>query len=309
MSITKQISSYPSTGRGFAINHNFLYNISGIILTKRDFRITPSQLLDDSYLFSAMENGDIFPLHMIQDVIPENEDALEIESIRGNTYPQGKGVYRHVLKFNWTLEFHKIVETYSGTDLYAIYYDSNRHIILTEESEGVYRGLTTNMIHLLKPDMFTNGSQVSFSDLKVELSDPKEITEKGKSIQLDWLPSAIDKVFVSLRIESTGTDYVNFRAKHNTNDINGISVSDVSLIDNSNGNLPITLVSNLGGVYKVRVGGDLVTSGCLIVNSSTYLGQVRYVYQQVIQVINSFILENLTDNFIYEDGDNIIFEN
>jgi len=306
MPVIKEISTLLNTGRSFAENSNFLQNIRDIFITKKDFTFTEADLVDDTYFFNAFSNLDIMPIHKVLDLIPENEEPVIYKSLQDYPYLERKGKYKHTLKFDFDLAFHQIIESYSGSDLYIIYCDSARHIIATEVSEGIYRGLTTDMIELNKPDIFTKGSQPAFSDLQIALRYPEEITESGKIFQVNWLPSEIDKAFINLRVEAIGSDYINFTVRFNNLNVTTIGTSDVTLTDENNGDINGFFLNQLGGVYQLQLSEPLITTGCLTINSNVYLGKARYTYRIVVEIVNNAVWGS-GDNEIWGDGNNAVF--
>jgi hypothetical protein len=297
MSVIKQILTYPSTGRGFALPGNFMQNTAGALLTKKTFTVTEAQLEDDTYMFDSFEAGDLIPLHLVQSVIPQNEDIQKRTSQQDFEYETRPGKYKHTLRFDWDNAFHQIVETYSGTDLYIIHYDQVGHLILAEESAGIYRGVKTDGLILKKQELFGNGSAPLYSDLGIEL----KYDETFKVIQVDWLPEQIDKLFVTLDVTSLGVDYLNFTVKYNSTDIDTIEASDVSIVDDTNGEISGILLNNASGVYQATNFSETLTTGCLTVNATAYLGRVKYRVQIIVDVTVGFDLLD-GDGFDLLDG-------
>jgi len=304
MTVKKQISTYPSTGRGFAPPGNFLQNIAGSFLTKKDFTVTDAQLEDSSYLFTAFENGDIIPLHLIQSVASNNEDTQKQTSKQDFDYELRAGKYKCTLRFDWDTAFHQTVETYSGTDLYIIYYDQTGKLILAEESAGVYRGVKTDSIILQKQKLFGNGSDIVYSDLDIEL----QYGETFKVIAVDWLPETIDKLFVKIEVTSIGVDYLNFTAKYNSINVEGIESSHVLIEDATSGTITGILVDYSGGIYQATNFSSPLTTGCLTVNAAAYLGRTRYRVVITVDVTVNMILED-DNNMVTEYDNNMILEN
>lgn len=305
MSINKQISTYPSTGRGFTPTGNFMQNIAGSFLTKKTFTVTDAQLENSTYLFDSFENGDIFPLHLIQSVIPTNEETIKQTSLQDFDYELRAGKYKHTLRFDWGIAFHQILENYSGTDLYIIHYDGSGKLILAESgTTGVYRGVKTDSIILQKQKLFGSGAEPVYSDLDIELKSG----ETFKEIQLDWLPELIDKWFINITVESVGIDYLNFTAKHNSTNIDDITSSDVTITDDANGEITGILVSYLGGVYQATNFSNSLTTGCLTINASAYLGRTKYRAQIIISVAVNYDFEDGV-NYDFEDAINFELEN
>lgn len=293
MSVNKNISTYPSTGRGFAPPGNFMQNIAGSFLTKKTFRVTEAQLEDSSYFFNSFESGDLIPLHLVQSLIPNNEETIKQNSLQDFDYELRPGKYKHTMRFDWDIAFHQIVETYSGTDLYIIHYDQTGKLILAEESAGIYRGVKTDSIILQKPKLFGNGSEPSYSDLDIELQNG----ETFKVIEVDWLPEKIDKLFVKLEVTNIGVDYLNFTVRYNSTNIDSIIASDVTIIDDTNGTISGILLNYTDGVYQATGFSSTLTTGCLTVNASAYLGRVKY---RVVITVDITVGFNLMDGDGFE---------
>ena len=277
MSLNKQISTYPSTGRGFSVNHNFIHSCRGAYLTKKDFTFTDEDIKDEDYFFEQFEAGNIFPLHQVQEIENQNEDIEKIESIQGFTFKGSKGLISHILRFEWDLTFHQIIETYSGTDLNIIYYDGNKHLIYTvDQDSGLNRGFKTNRLILENFNPISDGSAPVLSGLDIEWFDPDEINLYGQSTKINWMPSIIDKWFLKITITSIGVNYINFTAKYISNDVTTLTSSDVTITDDFNGLISGVVVAYSGGVYKANNFNKNISNGCLQINSSAYLGKQRY---------------------------------
>lgn len=287
MSIEKQINTYVSTGRGFLPPGNTIQNIAGSLLTKKTFTITDAQLEDNSYLLTAFENLDIIPLHLVQSVINNDQETQIQQSIQDFPYELSPGKFKHTLRFDWDIAFHQIVETYSGSDLYIIEYDQVGNLILAESgTTGVYRGVKTDGLILQKTKLHGNGSDIAYSDLNVELKNGETL----KIIQVDWLPDSIDKLFVSINLLNVSADTINFSVKYNSDSIETISASDVSVVDNASGDLVPSVFNVTDGIYQASNFTAPLTTGKLIINSALYLGCIKYIYRIVVDVTVGFDL-------------------
>lgn len=305
MSIEKQISTYPSTGRDFSPPGNFLQNISGAFLTKKDFTVTCEQLEDSSYLFDAFENGDIFPLHLIQSVIPANEELKKQTSLQDYDYELRPGKYKHTLRFDWDVAFNQIVDTYSGTDLYIIHYDGSGKLILSETgTTDTYRGVKTDSIILQKQKLFGSGAEPVYSDLDIEL----KYGETFKEIQLDWLPDLIDKLFVKIDILTAAPTFITFTVKYNSTNITTLTNSDITIDDTVNGEISGVLLNFVNGAYRADNFSSNIVGGCLTVDSSVYLGKTKYRVSIAVTVTNSMIWGD-GNNMVFGDGNNMVFGN
>lgn len=308
MSITNPNTTFESTGRDFDVNHNFIQNTKGVFVVDKDVTITHDQLETSGYMFELFQNGQLFPIHMVQDVVPKNEEPVYIESLQDRSYEARPGRIRHVLRYNFRLDYHQVINQFSGTDLYVIYYDGDKKIMLTEVSDDIYRGITTNRLNLEKFTPFTNGSNIVYSDLDIELKDSDEISYTGKIVEVDWLPELIDNLFISVKVISIDEDQITFTAKYNTIDITTIQSSDITVRDDTNGLLTFTTFNYLTGSYKLEGFSDKLTKGCLTVNAEGYIGRTRYRVQVVVEITNNAIFGD-ENNIIFGDGNNMIWGN
>ena len=307
MSLNKYISTFERTGRGFTINENFIHNCKGAFLTKKDFTFIDSDLDDDDYFFQAFENGDIFPLHYVNDVIINNKEINILESNQGFTFKGSKGVISHVLKFNWDLAFHQIIETYSGTDLNIIYYDGNKNLIYTQDA-GVNRGFKTNRLILENFNPISDGKESVKSGLNIEWFNPDEININGRTTKLNWIPSIIDKLFINIVVGLVTSDKITFTAKFRGENVANILNSDIELTDNKNGNISFVFIPFSGLSYEISNFNKTLSNGVLKINSNSYLGCAKYRVTSIISVSNNETFGS-GDNEIWGDGNNAIFGN
>jgi hypothetical protein len=98
-----------------------------------------------------------------------------------------------------------------------------------------------------------------------------------------------------------GQDYLNFTAKYNSENIDDIQSSDVSITDDTNGEITGILLSYSGGVYQATNFSSNLTTGCLTVNASAYLGRTKYRVTITVDVIVGFDLLD-GDGFDLLDG-------
>lgn len=303
MSIIKNITTYPNTGRGFAAPGNTLYNISGVFLAKKDFTITTAELSSNTVMYDAFEDGDIIPLHIAQSIVNSNEETIIQNSLQDYDYKIREGKYKHTLRFDWAEAYHSIVDSYSGTDLYVIYYDANNNLILAEESSGVYRGIKTDSLILQKQLLFTSGSEIAYSDLNIELASNETI----KVIAIDWMPELIDKLFIQVTVVLAGSDFINFTVKNKGANIDTVQAEDVTIIDDQNGEITGIVVSYLLGIYQASNFSSSITTGCLTVSTPIYLGRNKYT-ATISVIVESNMTDEYSNNILDEYDNNLISE-
>lgn len=305
MSIQKNITIYPATTRNFDVNTNTLSQIAGCFLAKKDFYFSDEDDFSDYDVWqAAMLANNIFPLHHIFEFNPQDEEMIIGTSLQDFTYKITEGKYKHKIGYIWSMDFHQIVEAYSGTDLQIFYYDRNYNIYgIKNDSNNIY-GFETNRI-LLDKLPFSTQTTPSFSFLDVEIKNAKDFQENGIVKKVSWFPELVDKLFTKITVEFIDVNNLNFTAVYNGNPVSDLASSDITVTDDVNGELDYTFFSYAGGVYQmggfVKQPGSVsteLTKGCLQINSTLYLGATRYL-------ITSYV--PFTANAVWGDGENEVW--
>jgi len=305
MSIGLKIpENLPNTGQGFLSDKNFVKNISGCFIHKKDFVIPSEDQLTEDYFLNAMDNLELMPLHLIVDLEIDDDSPEYKQSKQYYTYRTQIGKYRHIISFDKSLEYQQILESYSGTDVNIIYYTDDRALILTKEGAG-FRGFRTSRVDLEKPALFTNGTEDTYTRINVELYDTEEVTKNGVVKRVEWFPLYIDKLFITIKIEYLSSNALNFTAKHLQDNITTLKNTDVTITDNATGNVTFSLFNYNGGVYRLGGFDKNLTSGCLSINSNIHLGNKKYLLRIQIEFTNQFLFLD-DDDFLFLDDDNFL---
>jgi hypothetical protein len=306
MTVVKNISQLPDTKQGFEQNINNLTMIGGILICEPDFTIPIADINDVDSWYTEMLANQFTPLHNVKEFEPLDKETGLNESLQDFTYETYKGQYRNKSKFDWSIDYHKLVNELNGTNKYVIYYDLNWNIYATSDDGVNLRGFKTNRL-ILEKLLFSIGTTPAFSVLDIELYDSDELNVNGVVQKVDWNPEDLDRRFINIKVEYIDQNTLNFSVTHNGENIDDISSSDVTVTDERNGVLTFSLFSYLGGVYQLSGFSDNLISGKLEVLATLYIGCVAYSYKVVVEVSNNFVFED-NENFVFEDGENFIYE-
>jgi hypothetical protein len=303
MSIRPTISTLPDTRQTFSDITNYTF-ISGLFITQKvNLFSSIDDINDDGFWQNLLDTDVITPIHSVKEIDDLSEETFYGESKQDFTYEQRPGKNRKKYRSIWTIEKHELVSQYSGSDFYIVEYDRNNNVYLKEES-GNYRGLKTTRINLEK-FLYGTESTPLFSPLDIEYSETANFVHN-----VGFRLEDIDRLFMSLKVEAIGTNFLNFTATRGTEQVTSITATDVSVIDDLNGTLTFDVFNLNAGVYRLSGFSDTLTTGCLIVISSMYLGRTKYTATSIIQVSNNGLFDGLGNNIIFDgEGNNLIFDN
>lgn len=290
MSIGNQNITFSNTGRTFDFRKNNLGILTGLLLTDIDFNIPESELQDEDTMFGYFSNGDVLPLHDIHVTEPQNKTPNYTESLQDftlKTYP-GKDIF--TVKYDLRIDYHQLISQFNGQNLRVILCFNNKSYLTTQTGSNV-QGFRLSNITL--EDIEIAGTNLS--PLRIELADKSEresevFTEAGYKID------EIDRRFINIEASTTPTE-INFTAYFLGDEVTTIISSDVTVTDDTNGELTFSFnPSGLG--YLLDSFSNTLTRGCLKVVSEGYLGRVRYTAVAVVAY----------DNMVWEDDYNMVWE-
>jgi hypothetical protein len=281
---------------------------SGLFVHEKSFSFADTNDFADYDVWrDALESGDLIPLNFIQEFEQQNEETVFVESQQNYNYRARKGKYSHIYKFDWTLDYHQIVETLSEKDYYVIPWDRNWNLRATER-DGVIQGFSVNHI-VLKEMEDSDGTSPALSPLSVEYTDPDEWNVNGVTEQVTWNPEDINRLFMSITVDYVDSDNLNFSASWLGDSVDDISSSDITVTDDINGVLSFALFNYLGGVYQLSNFSASLTTGTLSILSDLYLGCSKYKVAITVSVTNRIAFENLDTLITEVTLDNLIYEN
>lgn len=155
-----------------------------MITTPDDFVLTTANLASASALRTALQDaleGALDARIYLWPKFSSAEDASE-ETVYSET-PFGSrkirdGNYRFKFMISKSLCLHKAMFSHSGTGGRVIIIDSERQVLLTEDSDGNYRGLSLDLLNVEKIKI-NMGDVLTETPVYVSLADNKEIDESG----------------------------------------------------------------------------------------------------------------------------------
>lgn len=307
MSIRKNITSLPNTGRTFESDLNGFGYVSGIFVTQTNFEFEDEEEFNDLDKWRGyMDTGKIIPLHYVKQRESLDQETEYQESNLDFSYRTYKGKYRHKLFYVWTLDKHKLVETLSGGSYRVFIYDRNNNIYATRTNVPI-KGLLATRIQLEKLIQATENDP-AFSPLDIEYKDPDELNIYGYIKKVDWQPTDIDRLFMSLTIEYADTDNIHFSAAYNGAPVTNINDTEVFITDDVNGVLTFSTFELGSGIYKLSGFSNTVTSGKLEVVTDVYLGCNKYRVTITVSVVTNLQFED-DDTIVLENDDFLILEN
>ena len=300
MSIRKTHIAIPDTLRTFANNSDKYKLTESIFITPTDFTFTESEFIDNDFWYDNL-GVNIFPLHGITAFAPSDVAAKFEESIQDFKYKIDNGKYKQKIKYDWSLDYHQLINELSGQDLRIIYVSGN---VLRAVKDGLeIKGFKTSQFELEKI-MFTLGNSTGNSELSIELLDPDELNTLGHEVEVDWQPKKMDRLVLSIDLIFT-EDTITLSIKHLNTNITGIVSSDITITDNINGNITFTTFVPGDGIYILEGFSDVITVATLTIKSTIYIGCKEVIYKVVAFVVDNMIFAD-SNNAIFADGNNVI---
>jgi hypothetical protein len=305
MLIRRQI--LPTTGQTLDDVTSKLKAIKGCILVIKTLTLTQANILNYLVMAGHVSTLSMFPFHNAKNFTPEDEEPVYKKSKQDFTYKIKGKKYKHSMAFDYGTTFQQIVNSFSGTDLYVIYYDHDWNLILTTDDNGLtYRGFKTSLINFEEPN-FPTTSESMVKKLVIELKDSTELSERGRVIKLTYPPEIIDRLFAQLAV-SMYIDHAIIHLTYKGTDINDLLSSDISIIDDYSGAISFTLFNYSGGIYSISGFDKTPTTGCLTITNSLYVARIRYSASSDIVGTSHVLFEN-GDACLFEDGGFVLFEN
>ena len=156
--------------------------LRGIFLTTSDFEFsTFADAGDQDNWLDGVVNKQIFPVHFVEEI----EDTTEV--VEPYTSPSGdkkklresKRSFR--LKFDLTLDQHKVLRSYSGQNFRLFWYDQNNNILGTSQDGVVFKGMDVGFIDTMNLPMPVADAPM-FSTLDIQLEDASELDDFGHTL-------------------------------------------------------------------------------------------------------------------------------
>jgi hypothetical protein len=230
-----------------------------MITTPDDFVLTTANLASASALRTALQNA----LKAAVDVrvylwpkFSNAEDASEETVYSESPFGSRKirdGNYRFKFMISKSLCLHKAMFSHSGTGGRVIIVDSERQILLTEDSNGDYRGLSIDLLNVEKIKI-NMGDVLTESPVYVSLADNKEIDESGFLFDCSVINELEPLTDVELAVSavSAANFTVTVTQKCDGTPVSGLVKADFA-VTNSAGAAQVvnTVVEGADGVYLI----------------------------------------------------------
>lgn len=297
MSINKQSITYSSTGKTFTLNSNKLGNITDLIITLDDFTFTESQATVE-YLRSQMAEGNVFPLHDVFDINKNNVDPEYKESLQDFTYRSYKGKKIITFIFNWDLTYAQTINQFSGQKNLRVIFGIKHESLYCKNVSDTLNGFKIESIYV-EPHEIDTG----LIPVRIELSDIDELKDYGYLIPTDYTISDIDRDYVNITVNATSST-MTLSVTHNSDVIEDLVISDVTIKDDINGILTYAVFNESGGIYELGSFSDTLTKGCVIILSEMYLGKQKYYVETVITYTTLELMSG--DDFQLMDGTDLL---
>lgn len=298
MSIVKQNTTIPDTLRTFESNKSIYKETESIFITPEDFTCSVDDFADADFWYDNL-GINIFPLHGISEFTPEDRKKTLTESLQDFSYETVPEKYRQRIKYDWSLDYHKLVNEISGQSVNIIY-ASNRVLRATLNDSGDVKGFSVSAF-ILEGLMFSLNESNGDSELFLELLDAKELNENGYDVEVDWQPKKMDRLVLNVKL-SFGADTITMLIKYLSNTITGIKSSDITITDDKNGDITFDTFIPGDGIYVLGGFSNVITKACLYIKSTVYIGAKRFTYTVSIGIDVPFSLLD-DDSFALLDDD------
>jgi len=297
MSIEKRNIEYPDVLQTLSLNTDKYRLTECLFITPESFSWRSDEFEVADFWYSNLGTN-IIPLQGVLEFNPEDEEMITNDSLQDFTYKLRDGRYRHRLMFDWSLDYHNLVSQFSGQKVRVVYASGNVLRAYINDADEVY-GLLTNTFELEKIK-FTTINSTGNSNLLIELNNALDLNYE---VEVDWSPKLMDRLVVNIQL-IYGESTITLRVKYNSENITGISASDITITDDIYGDITFSQFEPGEGVYVLGGFSDNLVSGCLSLQSSFYIGAKRYNYKFTAQITQNLDFIDGT-NFELISGDNL----
>jgi len=301
MSIGKQNTTFPDTLRTFERNTDAFKTTESLFMTPSDFIWTPAQFEDADWWYDNL-GINFFPLHGITQFVPEDTPSEIIESIQDFKYKTNNGKYAQRIKYDWSLDYHKLINEMSGSKVNLVY-ASGRHLRAKLLDSGNISGFPIATFELEKI-LFHTDDSAGDSELFLEWLDSNDLNVSGYEVEVDWQPKKMDRLVLNLNLTFAATSITMYVRYLNEN-VLGISASDITITDQKNGNITFGVFVPGNGIYQLGGFSNTLTHACIYIQSTLYIGAKKFTYKFVVEVINNMIFAD-GNNAVLSDGNNMV---
>ena len=270
-------------------NKSTYSRFSGIFMALNDFKFnTETDFLTESNWRNAIKSQFLFPIHGAKESDNQSDDTLYYASIQDFQYKIYDGKIKFLLKFNYDIEYHQLLASYSGQYLKGYLYDKNNNLYGVLDSTQV-KGFDFDLIDVKKISL-GNSSTPGWSELYLELSDDQELL--NAIIQKpDWIISKVKNVPLLISdITNPSSDVIKFLVTDTYCDtsIEGLLETDFTILDNTYGAISFDSFTELGDGYYQIDGDNNYTSGTINIDTFKYNASEAYNFGLIDVTIQNF---------------------
>lgn len=300
MSFQKQNTTLPDTLRTFEHNSDAYKLTESLFITPDDFSFTEAEFIDDDHWYSELGTN-IFPLHGVNEFASKDTETKYVTSLQDFDYKINNGKYKHEFKYDWSLDYHKLINEISGQNIKVIYRSGN---VLRATTAGTsISGFTISTVELEKM-LFNSGDSVGNSKLFLEWMDSDELNVYGYEAEVDWNPGKMDRLVLNINL-SFATNLITMQVRYLNNPISNIASSDITITDEVNGNIGFGVFVPGNGIYQLGDFTNTITRACIYIQSTLYIGAKRFTFTISVIVINNMLFAD-GNNVVLADGNNIV---
>jgi hypothetical protein len=299
MSFQKQNTTLPDTLRTFENNTDAYKLTESLFITPDDFSFTEAEFINDDHWYSEL-GINIFPLHGVNEFASKDTETKYVTSLQDFDYKINSGKYKHEFRYDWSLDYHKLINEISGQKVKVIYRSGN---VLRATTDGTsISGFTIETFELEKM-LFNNGDSVGNSKLFLEWMDSDELNVYGYEAEVDWNPGKMNRLVLNINL-SFSTDLITMQVRYLNNPISNISSSDITITDELNGDVGFGVFVPGNGIYQLGDFTKTITRACIYIQSTLYIGAKRFTYNVVVTVEQNLNFIN-GDNWELISGENL----
>jgi len=181
-------------------NNPFLDIVSVIVLKAGTTFDTFVDFATESKHTDLIKAKKMYPIHQVFEIEDKSEEALYYESPTGARVPRRLGKYRHVFKFNKSLEVHKALQSFRNANVEVMFVDS-AGIISAYSPDGIkVRGFSVAMFNPEKMTQAGQDNTPAWTPIAIDQLDANEWNSKGVAILPGWNAILLQPV-TSVRIK------------------------------------------------------------------------------------------------------------
>lgn len=229
--------------------------IKSMIVTPDNFTATETNLSSKTFWQNAVKaspasRADFWPYFDTFENISEEavyEDTpLSYLAVRD-------GNYRFKFGIAQSLCIHKAMFTHRSNNGRAWLVDVNDEVICTKGTDGLYRGLSIQLLNTEKL-MFSDGSVKTKSPVVLALRNNRELDQLGHMFTADWFSEIVrlKDVTISVVSASSSSVVVDVYTTCDNVPVNGLVAADFVFKDNAGANQTFTLSPGSNGRYTLN---------------------------------------------------------